>query len=435
MASLEVRFKNKKIGVISLENGSKVCHFEYDKNFINSGIELSPFMMPISNKVSSFKDLDYETFKGLPGLFDGSLPDKFGSLAFDTWLKMKNINKENFNILDWLRFTSNRGMGALEYYPALENVSSLSKKLVLNDLVDFANKVLNDKEHALTKDDEEEIENIINACCFAGGARAKAIVAYNKENDEFKSGHIDVGEGYEYFILKLDGIKNNKDKEDADKSEFTRIEYAYYLMALDSGINMMESRLYKDGKYYHFMTKRFDRYVKDGEMQKIHMQTLCDMMHYDFNTPRIVSYEEVANIIIKLEKSNKNIEQFYRRMVFNVITRNQDDHLKNISFIMDQKGNWLLSPAYDVTFAFNPNGFWTCEHQMIINGKTKDITLYDLICSAKSMGIDALKAKKIITEINNVVSNWSKYAKSAYLSDETINEIESKFVFLLDECL
>ena len=435
MTSLEVRFKNKKIGVISLDSSSKVCHFQYDNGFINSDIELSPIKMPISDTMYSFNDSSYETFRGLPGLFDGSLPDKFGSLAFDVWLKMKKVDKDSFNILDWLSFIGNCGMGALEYYPTLDNVSPSSKKTMLNDLVDFANKILNDKENALIKTDEEEMENIINACCFAGGARAKAIVAYNKEKDEFKPGYIDAGECYEYYILKLDGIKNNKDKEDADKSEFTRIEYAYYLMALDAGINMMECKLYKDGDYYHFMTKRFDRYVKDGKMQKRHMQTLCDMMHYDFNTPRIVSYEEVANIIIKLEKSNKNIEQFYRRMVFNVITRNQDDHLKNISFIMDQKGTWSLSPAYDVTFAFNPNGFWTCEHQMMINGKTKDITLDDLICSAKSMGIDDLKAKGIITEINSVVSNWSKYAKTAYLSDETINEIESKFIFLLDECL
>ncbi|MCH5180942.1 MAG: type II toxin-antitoxin system HipA family toxin [Erysipelotrichales bacterium] len=429
MASLKVRFKNKKIGVISLESSSKVCYFQYDKNFINNDIELSPIMMPLSDTMYSFNDSSYETFKGLPGLFDGSLPDKFGSLAFDEWLKMKKIDKDGFNILDWLSFIGDRGMGALEYYPTLDNVSSSSKKIMLNDLVEFANKILNDKEKALIKNDEEEMENIINACCFAGGARAKAIVAYSKEKNEFKPGYIDAGEGYEYYILKLDGIKNNKDKEDADKSEFTRIEYAYYLMALDAGINMMECKLYKDGDYYHFMTKRFDRYVKDGKMQKRHMQTLCDMMHYDFNRPRIVSYEEVANLIIKLEKSHKNIEQFYRRMVFNVIARNQDDHLKNMSFVMDDDGNWTLSPAYDVTFSYNPNGFWTKEHQMIINGKTIDITLEDLLCSAKSMGIDESSAKKIIKEVNDVVLNWSKYAKRAYLSDEVIKDREKHFIY------
>ena len=425
--SLEVRYKDKKVGVATLDE-NLLCHFKYDEEFIKNGLELSPFMMPLDKNEYVFPDLNYASFRGLPGLLDSSLPDKFGSLSFAVWLKLKNIASKDFNVLNWLAFIGNRGMGALEYYPQSYVPKVKNQEIFVEDLVKFANFILNDQNNGLWKEDKKKLENIIFACSFIGGARAKAIVMYNEKTNSFKCDSNELEDGFSHWVIKLDGIKNNKDKEENDKSYFTRIEYAYYLMAKDAKISMSECRLYQDKNLYHFMTKRFDRTIINGELHKIHMLTLSSLMHYDFNVSRIVSYEIVAKIIKEIEKSSKNIEQFFRRMIFNIVTRNQDDHSKNISFVMNDEGEWSLSPAYDITFAYNPNGAWTSEHQMLINGKTKNLTLDDLLASAKSMGICKERALMIINEIQDVVKNWPTYAAKAFLEEKEIQEIFNQFL-------
>lgn len=422
-----VKMWDTKIGeVTQLDDG--YCKFTYDKAFLKSNIQISPIFMPLSENEYIFRDLSYKTFLGLPGLLADSLPDKFGNSILADWLATKGKTIDEFGPVERLLYIGKRGLGALEFYPSyIKNETSTN--IYIDKIIDLCNEILESKDHLGTK--EMDIRNLIKVGTSAGGARAKAIVAYNRDIDKFKSGQIDAGNGYDYYILKFDGITKNKDKDKIDSIYQTRIEYAYYLMAINSGINMSPSELLIRNNNYHFMTKRFDRYIDNSNsMRKIHMQSLCAINHLPFDKTRIFGYEQAVQIMKKMGIGQSDIEQFFRRMVFNVMARNQDDHVKNISFLMDKKGNWSLSPAYDITYMYDPTGKWTNEHQMLINGKSSDININDIIASGKNMNISLLKINKIINEVRNEIKQFEKYANKAFLPNEIINEIKNNFELL-----
>jgi serine/threonine-protein kinase HipA len=277
---------------------------------------------------------------------------------------------------------------------------------------------------------ENAMQEIIRVGTSAGGARAKAVIAWNPETGDIRSGQIDAGKGYEYWLIKFDGVSKNGDKEGEDVPQYTKIEYAYYLMAKEAGILMNECRLYEESGRYHFMTRRFDRDPVTGA--KYHMQSLGGMAHFDFNLPGAYSYEQAAQVMRQLRLSNTEICQFFRRMVFNVLARNQDDHVKNVSFLMDRRGQWYLSPAYDMTYAYNPDGMWTGTHQMTVNGKRADISRQDLLVSAGNMGIKKAEAEQIISEIQACLEKWMNYAETAAIREATAEKIQRVFIIALD---
>lgn len=414
----EVYLWDTKIGSVIWQND--LGYFEYDRNFQRSGIELSPIKMPLSNKVYAFSELSEQTFKRLPGLLADSLPDKFGNRLIDQWLERNNRTPESFSPIERLCYIGSRGMGGLEFRPTIGAISTSTSEVQLADLVELANQALQEKVELDTQlhgsDDQNKqqvVEQIIQVGTSAGGARAKAVIAWNKDTNVIKTGQAPAGEGFDYYLLKFDGVTENKDKELlADPKGFGLLEYAYYLMALDAGVLMSECRLFKENGRSHFMTKRFDR-LAGGD--KLHMQSLCGLAHYDFNESGAYSYEQAIGVLRQLGLSAKEIEQFYLRMVFNVVAVNQDDHTKNIAFLMDQRGKWSLSPAYDITYS-NGAG-WTSRHQMTINGKAKDIEFDDLMKVARHGDLSLAKAKKIVKQVVGTVSNWPHYAELAGLKD------------------
>ncbi len=413
-----------KIGSVVYENG--LSSFEYDKSFLSSGIEVSPIVMPLSERVYAFPELARESFHGLPGLLADSLPDKFGNAVINAWLQSQGRTPESFDPVERLCYTGSRGMGALEYVPAKGPDSSASESMELARLVRLASDILSSRESLHISAGDNAMQDIIRVGTSAGGARAKAVIAWNESTGDIRSGQIQAGTGYGYRLIKFDGIGQNGDKEGADDPQHTRIEYAYYLMAREAGILMEESRLYEENGRYHFMTKRFDRNPETGA--KIHMLTLGGMAHFDFNQAGAYSYEQAAQIMRRIRLPNTDIEQFYRRMVFNVLSRNQDDHVKNISFLMDRRGFWRLSPAYDVTYAYNPEGVWTGSHQMTINGRREGFVKQDLLASAKNMGVRKAKAEEIISDVEESLAKWPQFAEDALVSKAVSEAISREFV-------
>lgn len=423
MISAEVYLWGTRIGVVAQEDVASVPVFNYDDRFLQSNIEVSPLTMPLSKRIYSFPNLNKDSFHGLPGLLADSLPDKFGTKLIERYLAEQGRDFKSLTAVERLCYVGNRGMGALEYVPAFGYTNGPEESVNLNALVKLASDILSERESVHIRANERAMEQIIKIGTSAGGARAKAIVAWNEETKDIRSGQIDAGSGYGYWLIKFDGIENNRDKGDkADGPSYTKIEYAYYLMAQAAKIDMSECRLHQESEHFHFMTRRFDRDINTGK--KIHMQTLGALAHFDYNMPGVHSYEQVAQIIYKLGMGQKEIEQLFRRMVFNIIARNQDDHVKNISFLMDSKGMWSLSPAYDVTFAYEPNNFWLSKHQMSINGKLESFDIKDFFECGRKMNISKKKIENIVTEVNDAVLNWSIYAEQAHLDEKIAKQVQ-----------
>jgi serine/threonine-protein kinase HipA len=402
--------------------------FQYDPEFAQSGIELSPLVVPLSPDPYSFPALPRTTFKGLPGMLADALPDKYGDRLINAWLAEQGRTPESFNPVERLCYVGTRGMGALEFKPALMGSNRRARKVEVANLVRLANLVLNEKaslEGVLEgKNDLAAIDDILRVGTSAGGARAKAILAWNQTTGEFRHGQIDAGDGFEHWLMKFDGIDNNRDKEEPDPQGFGLIEYGYYLMATAAGIDMMPCRLHHEGGRNHFMTRRFDRPVdENGVTHKLHMQSLCALQHYDFNDPRGYSYEQAILTIRELGLGAPALEQQFLRAIFNIIARNQDDHVKNIAFLMDQSGEWTLSPAFDVNYSYNPSGDWTGQHQMSLNGERDGFEMDDLLAFAETASIKPAKAKALISNVSEVVSNWPHYAQDAGVDDQTIRRI------------
>ena len=425
MKYVEVFLWGTRVGILSLEDGMNIADFEYDRNFVDgavrAGIELSPIKMPVSDRVYRFPDIG-ESFKGVPGLIADSLPDKFGNAVINSWLVSQGKSEADFNVIDRLCYTGKRGMGALEYVPA-NGPDEDEKSLVdLDAMVQFASEILSNRERIKIKTDENlTYSQLLQIGTSAGGARAKAIIAWNEDSGEIKSGQVDAGDGFDYWLLKFDGVSKNGDHNLEDEPEYTLIEYSYYQMAVLAGVEMSECRLLRENGRNHFMTKRFDRVNGD----KLHMQTLGALAHLDYSFPALCSYEQAVMYMRQMNLTAKEIEQFFRRMVFNVIAINQDDHVKNISFLMNRKGKWSLSPAYDITFSYNPGNVWLKAHQMKINNKTTGITRDDLLASGANMGIGTAKVKRIINEVIDAVSNWEQIAKDNGIRQKTIDAVSS----------
>jgi serine/threonine-protein kinase HipA len=419
-----VKLWGRTIGAVSLEDDRDHAAFQYDAGFARSGIQVSPISMPLSERVYSFPTLSKNTFYGLPGLLSDSLPDRFGNALIDAWLATRGRTADSFNAVERLCYIGARGMGALEFEPATGPTPRRSTKIEVDALVRLASDVLTHRRDLSSsfadKDREEALKDILRVGTSAGGARAKAVIAWNRSTDEVRSGQVAAGKGFDYWILKFDGVAGNKDKDLDDPKGFGAIEHAYYNMATAAGVSMNESRLLEENGRRHFMTKRFDR-LEGGE--KLHMQSLCALAHYDFNQAGAHSYEQAFLVIRQLGLSMDSVEEQFRRMAFNVIARNQDDHVKNIAFLMDKTGRWSLSPAFDMTYSYNRSGIWTASHQMSMNGKRDAFTLEDFKACAKAASMKRGRADAIVEEVRAAVARWQDFARAAGVTDSWRKQI------------
>jgi len=421
----EVRLWGRTIGAVSLDDDNEVAAFEFDVDFAGSGIEISPLMMPLSNRVYTFPDLARPTFYGLPGLLADSLPDKFGNTLIDAWLATQGRAPGSFNAVERLCYTGARGMGALEFSPSVGPKARQASHIEIDQLVALASDVLSHRgDLNVSFNDtgkEQALTDILRVGTSAGGARAKAVINWNRTTNEVRSGQLPAEAGFEAWLLKFDGVSGNRDKELEDPKGYGAIEYAYYQMAKACGINISECRLFKENGRRHFMTRRFDR-LPNGE--KLHMQSLCAMAHFDFNLAGAYSYEQALLVIRQLQLPMSTIEEQFRRMVFNIVARNQDDHVKNIAFLMDKAGQWSLSPAFDITYSFNAAGRWTSSHQMSMNGKRENFTMDDFKACAKAASMKRGRAEAIVKEVQQVVAQWRGYARDAGVSDAWAEQIQ-----------
>jgi len=426
MSDAKVLLWDSEIGAVSWVEDRQVAVFQYDPSFIRSGIQLSPLMMPLRDLPYEFPALSKETFKGLPGLLADSLPDKFGNAVIDTWLATQGRTAASFNSVERLCYIGSRGMGGLEFKPALRISHSKSDEIEVSKLVELSNKILDQRaglEGVFSgTDDRDAIEDILRVGTSAGGARAKAILAWNPKTNEFRSGQVKIPSGFEYWIMKFDGVSNNRDKELADPQGYGMIEYAYYQLAVKAGIEMTECRLHHEGGRSHFMTKRFDR---NADGSKIHMQSLCALAHVDFNEPALYSYEQTIQTMKRLGLSQIDLEQQVLRAIFNVVGRNHDDHVKNIAFLMNRRGEWRLSPAFDVSYAYDPKGYWTSQHQMSINGKREMFTKQDLISLAKIAGIKNNRALEMLERVITTMRSWPEVAVNVGIAEDRIRKIQA----------
>ena len=402
------------VGTFRWDDQYDVVRFEYDSRFVGRGLEPSPLMMPVrEGRVYSFVDLDRETFKGLPGMLADSLPDTYGRALFDRWLAL--TGRTSSNPIETLCFLGKRCMGALEFEPAMDMPYDPHARFEIDSLVSVASDALAEKSSFgvnLNDDKKSAIAEILRLGTSAGGQRAKAIIAYDKVTGEVRSGQV---QGFDYYLIKLDGVSATAGFRET--GNYGRLEYSFYELAKECRINMSECSLIEENGRAHFLTKRFDR--KNGK--KIHMQTLCGMAHYDYRIHRAYSYEQAFGVMRALRLPYSDATEMFRRMVFNVVVRNQDDHTKNISFLMDEDGRWRLSHAYDMGYAYNPNGGWTATHQMSVNGKFDDINRDDLLVFARQNNIK--DAKSVIDEVCEAVSRWPQMARGCGVPQTTVDRI------------
>ncbi len=393
--------------------------FQYDPAFSQSGIEIAPLTMPLSDRIYEFPELPRNTFHGLPGLLADSLPDKFGNALIDAWLATQGLTPEGFGAVERLCYTGTRGMGAIEFAPGLGPKPRKATKIEIDALVQLASDVLTHRNKLKgnfgSAARQKALNDILRVGTSAGGARAKAVIAWNRETNEVRSGQIAAGDGFDYWLLKFDGVAGNMDKELEDPKGYGVIEYAYHLMAKAAGIRMSECRLLEENGRRHFMTKRFDR-LAGGE--KLHLQSLCALGHFDFNHAGAYAYEQALLTIRRLDLPTAAVEEQFRRMAFNIVARNQDDHVKNIAFLMDKEGRWSLAPAFDVTYSYNPSGVWTAAHQMTLNGKRDEFTMEDFRACGKSATMKRGRAEAIVEDVRAAVLRWPEFAAEARVTDD-----------------
>ena len=428
MSRAIVNLWGRKIGAVLWDEDRDVGIFEYTPEFSRSGIEVAPLTMPLRSGVYDFPALNHDTFKGLPGMLADSLPDKFGNALINRWLAEQGRTTDSFDPVERLCYTGRRGMGALQFEPSTGERREQGGPVDIAPLVELANRVLATREELTGvlqgDDDHHALQEILRVGTSAGGARAKAVLAWNEETGQFHSGQLTAGPGYTQWLVKFDGVSGNADKELADPMGFGRLEYACYLLAKEAGVAMARSRLHEEGGRAHFMTQRFDR-TADGK--KLHMQSLCAMRHFDFNQAKAYSYEQAIETIRMLGLGREAIREQVRRALLNVFIRNQDDHTKNIAFLMDSSGHWSLSPAYDVVYAYNPDGDWTNEHQMSLASKTDGFDLDDLLAFGKFADLKVHETKSIISDILSAISKWHELSLQAGVSPEMSAKARSGF--------
>lgn len=426
MAATEVKIWGKLVGAVAWIEAAGYATFEYDPKFKQLGLDLAPLKMPVDTSVNKFtfpelrkdKNSAYDTFKGLPGLVADALPDRYGNQLINMWLAQQGRPQDSMNPVELLCFIGTRGIGALEFEPAIFKENRRTFSVEIDSLVDIAKKMLNQREAFTTnlnKNEEHAVLEILKIGTSAGGARPKAVIAWNEKTGEVKSGQTRSPKDFEHWIIKLDGVS---DVQTGVNKGYGRVEMAYYNMATECGIEMMQSRLLEENDRAHFMTKRFDR--EDGET-KHHIQTFCALKHFDYNMINSFSYEQLFQCMRELKLTYKDAEQMFRRMVFNVIARNCDDHTKNFSFRLKQGGKWELAPAYDMCHAYRPGSEWVSQHALSINGKRTDITRSDLLAIGKS--IRCKRAPEIVDEINVHVNNWKRFADEVKVQPRLRDEI------------
>jgi serine/threonine-protein kinase HipA len=382
--------------------------------------------MPLEERVYSFPELPRRTFRGLPGLLADSLPDRFGNNLINAWLARQGRTPESFDAVERLCYTGQRGMGALEFKPAQGPSAETSKPIQISELVTLASEILSRQQGlaASFQDPEQEqsLQTILRVGTSAGGARAKALIAWNPSTAEVRSGQLEAPAGFSHWLLKFDGVSGNKDKELEDPQGYGLIELAYSRMARAAKITMSDCRLLEENGRSHFMTRRFDR---DDAGNKLHMQSLGALAHFDYNEPGSYSYEQAFLVMRQLQLPMRDLEEQYRRMVFNLVARNQDDHVKNIAFLMDRTGQWSLSPAFDITWSFNPAGDWTATHQMTVNGKRDQFTRADLLAAGRSAQLKRGRTEAIAEEVIAAVRDWPRTAAEAGVPDDRYREIQA----------
>ncbi len=411
MTTATVKLWGTAIGYISMDHTERYARFEYDPAFVEFGIEPAPLQMPLRKaRIYQFQDLHPRSFHGLPGMLADSLPDKYGHRLIDVWLAQTGRKPAEFNAVDRLCYTGTRGMGALEFEPSTGNETARDKRLEIRDLIDLASMAFADKETLNTRllpdNDESALLDILSVGTSAGGARAKAVIAYNPKTKEVRSGQLDLLAEFEHWLIKFDGVAFSGDWGVADPTGYGLLEYSYHLMAKACGINMMESRLFSENGRHHFMTRRFDR--DDGGSKKF-AQTFAAIAHFDYYDSGVYSYEQLFMTMRELNMSQDAIEEQFRRVVFNLVGCNQDDHVKNFGFMMDRQGRWDITPAYDLCHAEGSD--FTRFHQLSVNGKTSGFTLADLRHLAKYARMPRNREKLVLEKTVDTFSTWEKTAK------------------------
>ena len=416
----------RSVGAVVQTGRDAFARFEYDPQFLKSGLEVAPLMMPLATTVYQFPALGRDSFKGLPGLLADSLPDIFGNTLIDAWLATQGRAPGSFGSIERLCYIGTRGMGALEFRPVKGPRPRKSQKLEIEALVELASQVLQHRQDLATTFAPDSVHKglveILRVGTSAGGARPKALVAWNLDTDEVRSGQVTAPPGFSYWLMKFDGVRGAGDHELSDPKGFTRVEYAYYLMAQACGIEMTECRLLQEGPRKHFMTKRFDRTDAGA---KLHMQTLGALAHLDYNTPQANAYEQAFQVLRQLGGTASSREELYRRCAFNLIARNQDDHVKNISFLMDTGGSWSLAPAYDLTYGYDPDNRWMAQHQMSVNGKFDGFVREDLVALADTASLSKGIAAEIVEQVGQAVSRWEEFAAQAGAPEAYVQQIRT----------
>jgi serine/threonine-protein kinase HipA len=413
-----VKMWGRLVGAVAWNDQRRLATFEFDPDFLDEGLDLAPLKMPWTQARRAqarfnFPGLAFETFRGLPGMLADALPDNFGNSIIDAWLARQGRTAESFSPVERLCYTGRRAMGALEFEPTVASSLEESVPVEVGELVVLARTMLDSRAQLkanLETDTSEALLDIIRVGTSAGGGRPKAVIAVNDATGEVRSGQVEAPPGFDHWILKFDGVRDSQLGEPAG---YGRIEFAYHRMATAGGIEMTPCRLLEESDRAHFMTRRFDRLAGN---RKLHLQSLCAVGHFDFNAAGVTSYEQAFQVMRELRLPYPAAEQQFRRTVFNLAARNQDDHTKNIAFLMNPDGEWSLSPAFDVTYAFNPAGDWTARHQMTLNGKREGFTREDLLTVADEMSIK--KAKDIIAEVVEAVGRWPEFAAVAEVPED-----------------
>jgi serine/threonine-protein kinase HipA len=424
MTVAAVTLWGSRIAAVSIDAGARYATFQYDPAFVRSGIEIAPVAMPLRTQPYSFRGLPQDAFSGLPGLPADSLPDRWGTALVNAWLASQGREQSSFDVVQRLCYVGTRGVGALEFQPSHEPTAAAGEDLHLDALVRLASEVLSKRRGFVAElsesPDEEAMKAILAIGSSAGGARPKAFIAYDDATGQVRPGQLEVGDGFRHWLLKFDGVARAGDHGLTDPQGWGAVEYAYSLMARAARIEMTECRLLEEHGRRHFMTRRFDRPDDGG---KLHMQTVGALEHVSYNEPGAYSYEQVLLLIRRLGLGTPAVEQQFRRMVFNVVARNQDDHVKNIAFLMDRHGAWSLAPAYDVIWAWKPGNPWLDSHQMSINGKRDHFTVADLRAVATVGGLKRGRAEAILAEIADVVGGWREIAGEVGLDEGMVEQI------------
>lgn len=427
MNTAYINIWNNRVGAVAWDDSAGLGNFEFEPSFLSGNWDLAPLKMPLSEakgRTFSFSELrNSKAFKGLPGLLADALPDKYGNALINTWLARRGRPSDSMNPVETLCFIGKRGMGAIEFEPAVPRVSGRSTKIEINDLVQVANDILSGRQEFranLSAHEEKALLDILKIGTSAGGARAKALIAFNPVTKEVRSGQVDAPKGFSHWLIKFDGVT---DSQFGASQGYGRVEFAYSLMAKDAEIEMTECELFEEHGRAHFITRRFDRETIQG---KVHVQSFCALQHYDFNDVTSYSYEQLFETLRILGLPYPQAEQVFRRMVFNVISRNCDDHTKNFAFLMDKDGIWKLSPAFDVCHSYRPGSTWVSQQSLSVNGKRQNITRNDLLSVAKQMNIK--KAGIIVDQINAVVQNWNEYALQVKVAPQLAGAIQKTLI-------